>query len=97
MKTIKIDGAEYRFVRFDGDVIPYARLAEEYMTTPPANVEEAKKRSRELKVVMDEMFKLCLDQPPKPEHRWPVFLWLIDCIKDYTTRAARIARKFRGK
>jgi len=96
MKTFEIDGVEYRLVRLDAGVIPFIQLYQRLSASPPKDVEEAKKRAGELQAIMDEIFAMCLDQPPKPEHRWAVFVWLMDCIAEAGDRLVEL-RKFRGK
>jgi len=96
MKTLRLDGVEYRLTRLDAGVIPFIQLYQRLSASPPKDVEEAKKRAGELQAIMDEIFAMCLDQPPKPEHRWAVFVWLMDCIAEAGDRLVEL-RKFRGK
>ena len=98
MKTFEIDGVEYRLVRLDAGVIPFIQLYQRLSSNPPEDVEEAKKRAGELQAVMDEIFTMCLNTQPKPEHRWQVFVWIMDCIAEAGARLTGLEkfRKERG-
>ena len=98
MKTLRLDGVEYRLTRLDAGVIPFIQLYQRLSASPPKDVEEAKKRAGELQAIMDEIFSMCLDHPPKPEHRWAVFVWLMDCIAEAGARLTGLEkfRKERG-
>jgi len=92
MKTFEIDGVEYRLARLDAGVIPFIQLYQRLSSNPPKDVEEAKKRAGELQAVMDEIFTMCLNVQPKPEHRWQVFVWIMDCIAEAGARLTGLER-----
>jgi len=96
MKTLRLDGVEYRLVRLDAGVIPFIQLYQRLAANRPKTLEEAKKRAGELQAIMDEIFAMCLDQPPKPEHRWAVFVWIMDCVAEAGARLIELER-FRQK
>jgi len=96
MKTLRLDNKVYKLVRLDAGVVPFIQLYQQLSSRPPKDVEEARKRAAELQAVMDEIFAMCLDQPPKPEHRWAVFVWIMDRIAEAGDRLAEL-RKFREK
>ena len=94
MKSLKIDGKVYKLVRLDAGVVPFIQLYQRLSANPPKDVEEAKKRAVELQAIMDEIFAMCLNAQPKPEHRWAVFVWIMDCIAEAGARLTGL-EKFR--
>ena len=94
MKTLRLDGRVYKLVRLDAGVIPFIQLYQRLSASPPKDVEEAKKRAGELQAIMDEIFEMCLNVQPKPEHRWQVFVWLMDCVAEAGARLIGL-EKFR--
>ena len=96
MKALRLAGVEYRLVNLDAGVIPFIQLYQRLTSDSPKDVEEAKKRSEEIQAVMDEIFAMCLDRQPEPEHRWQVFVWIMDCIAEAGARLTGL-EKFRGK
>jgi len=98
LRQLKLDDKVYKLVRLDAGVIPFIQLYQRLSANPPKDVEEAKKRAEELQAIMDEIFTMCLDQPPKPEDRWAVFVWLMDRIAEAGARLTELEkfRKERG-
>ena len=92
MKTLRLDGKVYKLVRLDAGVIPFIQLYQRLSANPPKDVEEAKKRAVELQKVMDEIFEMCLNVQPKPEHRWQVFVWIMDRIAEAGARLTGVER-----
>ena len=92
MKTLRLAGVEYRLVNLDAGVIPFIQLYQRLSASPPKDVEEAKKRSEEIQAIMDEIFEMCLDRQPEPEHRWQVFVWIMDCIAEAGARLTGLER-----
>ena len=92
MKTFEIDGVKYRLTRLDAGVIPFIQLYQRLAANRPKTVEEAKKRAAELQKVMDEIFEMCVDPQPAPEHRFQVFIWLADCIAETGTKLIELER-----
>ena len=94
MKTLEVDGVKYRLTRLDAGVIPFIQLYQRLSANPPKDVKEAKKRAEELQAIMDEIFAMCIDPQPRPEHRWAVFIWLMDRIAEAGARLTGL-EKFR--
>jgi len=94
MKTLRLDNKVYKLVRLDAGVVPFIQLYQQLSSRPPKDVEEARKRAAELQAVMDEIFTMCLNVQPKPEHRWAVFVWLMDRIAEAGARLTGL-EKFR--
>ena len=96
MKTLRLDGKVYKLVRLDAGVVPFIQLYQRLSSSPPKDVEEARKRAGELQAIMDEIFAMCLNTQPAPEHRWQVFVWIMDCIAEAGARLTGLER-FREK
>ena len=92
MKALRLDGKAYKLVRLDAGVVPFIQLYQRLSANPPKDVEEARKRAVEFQAIMDEIFAMCLNVQPKPEHRWALFVWIMDCIAEAGARLTGLER-----
>jgi len=93
MKTIEVNGREYKLKPPRVILQPYLRLYSDLVGKETSSFEEAEKTEVEIKRVIEKIFELAVEPRPLPEDEIPVLMQIANYVAQTFENAAGLFRR----
>ena len=95
MKTVEINGREYKIAPPDPWVVPYLNLLDNLSKKVPKTVEEAEKDAELMKKTIKKLFEAYITPEPVPEDYRALLFEFSQYVIELSTKSITEAKKFR--